>query len=265
MVEHHQRDDVAVRQRVGRCINGVGHGRQRRGACRTLAALLDMQDRHVAQMHRRHGRPGDVPAAPSIGNWRPVIDRPSNGVLIRIVRQREHAHGEQSGNSGCVLGQVTFQALCAARELRAPLADLRQLVKHRSLPWIHRRDLERVGSLHPADRHLVVEEQRPWISRRDADGLQARRGVHQRLGLNWHPQGVEHRAQIARHGVECERDLAGGNPPVQHRDRVGRRARPVFDRGVAQRHEIASLRRQNRRAPGAQCNRERPGCPPHRI
>ena len=156
-----------------------------------------------------------------------MVHRPATGVLVLVVRERQHAHHEQPGHAARLGREVTLKALGGADELRFRLRLLRQRIEDDALGRVLRRDLQGIGARRPADGDGVVEVDRPWRRLADVCALQAVLGEDERLRRGRDVEHGQDRSQVAGRPIEGQLKLALLQTCVQSGDGVVRGTRGV--------------------------------------
>ena len=221
MLEHHQGDDVARRSEVAGGVELTGHARQPR---RRPGARQRLDQFPIAAVLFGHGRPGDEPAAPSIGNRRPMIHWSSIREPINALARQCGPHG-RAGDAERVPREMARHAVFLPAELRPLRGLLRNGIEDGALPRVLGGDLQQVGAADPADGDRVVEVDRARVLPVDLARLETGLRINQDLRRDRHVQRLEHRGQIARLGIEAQRRRTAGEPRVQRRHRrLGLRA-----------------------------------------
>jgi hypothetical protein len=237
VLEHQQRDEVAVRREI---VFGVDAIRDRVevegvGGDPCLAGAIDQH--RVAEVDQRAVTAGHVIAGPAVVERRPMIGR---GVAVlrhrRAGRRRRDAAHQQPGHFERRAAVVARQAEIAALDHRLLGRALIERVEHDPLPRILRGEFQELGAMDEAERHGVVEVDRPRIARGDSRRLDAGLREQQQLRGGRHAERLEHRRQIPVHGIEGQRGGAALEIGVEPRDPVGGRGREVGDRGLA--HQV---------------------------
>ena len=236
VIQHQQRDDVAMRRQVRARVEGRGSRRELRRNISPDVRARDVHNRHVAEVPCGNLHTGYVPPAPAIFDRRPMVGRPPLCVLVLVVRQRQLAHREEPGHAGGLRREVALEAIGAANELRLLLRLLRDRIKLNSLGGVEHRRFHGIGALRPRDGYGVVEVNRPRRRLADVRALQAVLGKDERLRRGRDVERLQHRLEIAtRRRVEGELQLTFLDPLVEPDDRVARGARGVPDRRVISR------------------------------
>ena len=249
MLEHHQRDDVAGGGEVAGGVEFPRHAGQPGGRPRAWHRL-DQLD--VAAVLLGHGCSGDEPAAPSLGNRRPVIDRAAVRESVSALARQRGPH-RRTGYAERVPGEVTRHAVLLPPEPRLLRRLLRNRIENGPLPRILGGDFQQIGAANPADSHRVVEVEGARVLLVDLAGLKAGLGIHQHLRRHRHVQRLEHRRQVTGLGVESQRHRSMGQALVQFRHR-GVRGRTAIRDG-----RMVPATRRTRRSAGRPPT---PSCPP---
>ncbi len=241
VLQHHERDDVAVRR--GEAVE-IHELLERGEVAEVVGLFLRFREggfaEEIAAMRHLAVRARDIPAAPAVFERRAVVhlgntrDEVNDALLVSFERADEMA-----GHAHCLRGRMAFETLVVADELRLVAGGLLQRVEDAAKLRVHLADFHdrRVGN--PADVNVVVEKNRTRRLRRNALALKRGFREEQRLRLGRNLQRRQQRvAPAARSGVELELHLAPVDAVLQAHDGAGGRRLVVADGVFLKGHHV---------------------------